>query len=102
MQGVLGHDGSGRDVIYAVPAGDNARLNVVDVASRQLLAAVPLPGASGAGASSSAPTGRCTSRTQQQRPPVPVRPGERAVADLGQPIPGEAYIYGLSAGPDGT
>jgi hypothetical protein len=102
MQGVLGHDGSGRDVIYAVPAGDNARLNVVDVASRQLLAAVPLPGASGAWGIVVGADGRVYVGTYDNAHLYRYDPATGAVSDLGQPVPGEAYIYGLSAGPDGT
>src|SRR5262245_56142509 len=48
MEGAIGRTPDGRDVVYAVPAGENALLNVVDLHSRQLLNTVTLNGAAGA------------------------------------------------------
>ena len=35
MEGAIGRTPDGRDVVYAVPAGENAQLNVVDLHTRQ-------------------------------------------------------------------
>lgn len=102
MEGAFGHEPDGRDVVYAVPAGENAQLNVVDVHSRQLVRAIPLPGAAGAWAITVATDGSVYIGSYINAHLYRYRPETATVTDLGQPIPGESYIYGLTSGRDGA
>jgi hypothetical protein len=102
MEGAIGRTPDGRDVVYAVPAGENARLNVVDLHTRQLLKAVPLPGAAGAWAIVVASDGRVYVGSYSNAHLYRYDPGTGAVTDLGQPIPGESVIYGLTADQNGA
>jgi streptogramin lyase len=102
MEAVLGRDADGSDVIYAVPAGENANLNVVDVHSRTLKRLVPLPGASGTWAITVASDGSVYIGAYSNGRLYRYRPGDSAATDLGQPIPGENFLYGLTAGDDGV
>jgi streptogramin lyase len=102
MQGVLGKDAAGRDAIYAVPAGENAALNVVDAHSRTLEKTVPLPGASGAWAITVASDGTVYVGSYSTAHLYAYHPATDEVADLGQPVAGEQFVYGLTAGDDGV
>lgn len=101
MKGVVGHEPDGSDVVYAVPAGENARLNVVDLHTKQLKRSIPLVGASGSWASTIASDGNLYIGNYGNGHLYRYVPGAATVTDLGQPIAGEAYIYGLTAGKDG-
>jgi streptogramin lyase len=102
MEGAIGKMPDGRDVVYAVPAGENARLNVVDLHTRQLISATPLPGAAGGWAIVVVPNGDVYLGTYANAHLYRYSPGDGTVTDLGQPIPGESQIYGLTADPDGN
>lgn len=102
MEGAVGRTPDGRDVVYAVPAGENARLNVVDLHTRQLLHAIPLQGAAGAWAITVASDGRLYVGTYPNAHLYRYDPGTATVTDLGQPIPGESYIFGLTADLNGN
>ncbi|MFC7547687.1 hypothetical protein [Plantactinospora sp. GCM10030261] len=102
MEGAFGRDSDGSPVIYAVPAGENAALNVIDLTTRTRERTVPLPGASGAWAITVVPDGTVYVGSYDNGHLYRYRPGDEAVTDLGQPVPGETYVYGLSAGPDGS
>lgn len=102
MQSALGRDADGSDVIYAVPAGENANLNVVDVHTRQLKRTVPLPGASGAWAITVATDGSVYVGSYGNGRLYRYLPATASVTDLGQPVAGEQFIYGLTAGDDGV
>lgn len=102
MEGTVGRTPDGRDVVYAVPAGENARLNVVDLHTRQLLHAIPLQGAAGAWAITVASDGRLYVGTYPNAHLYRYDPGTATVTDLGQPIPGESYIFGLTADLNGN
>ncbi|GAB2671155.1 hypothetical protein [Kribbella swartbergensis] len=102
MEGAVGHTPDGRDVVYAVPAGENARLNIVDLHTRQLLNAIPLQGAAGAWAITVASDGTLYVGTYPNAHLYRYDPGTGAVTDLGQPIPGESVIYGLTADQNGN
>jgi streptogramin lyase len=102
MEGAIGKMPDGRDVVYAVPAGENARLNVVDLHTRQLISATPLPGAAGGWAIVVVPNGDVYLGTYANAHLYRYSPADGTVTDLGQPIPGESQIYGLTADPDGN
>lgn len=102
MEGAFGREPDGRDVVYAVPAGENAQLNVVDVHSRQLLRAIPLPGAAGAWAITVASDGSVYVGSYSNAHLYRYRPETGTVTDLGQPIRGESSMYGLTPGRDGS
>ncbi|WP_222853449.1 PQQ-binding-like beta-propeller repeat protein [Fodinicola acaciae] len=102
MKGVVGHDPDGSDVVYAVPAGENARLNIVDLHTKQLKKAIPLPGASGAWAITIASDGNVYVGSYSNGRLYRYSPATGSVTDLGQPIAGEAYIYGLTPGENGV
>ncbi|MEV8378351.1 hypothetical protein AB0P21_36775 [Kribbella sp. NPDC056861] len=102
MEGAFGHEPDGRDVVYAVPAGENAQLNVVDVHSRQLLRAIPLPGAAGAWAITVATDGSVYVGSYSNAHLYRYRPETGTVTDLGQPVPGQSSMYGLTSGRDGA
>ncbi len=102
MEGTVGHTPDGRDVVYAVPAGENANLNVVDLHSRQLLHAVPLPGAAGAWGIVVASDGRLYVGTYPNAHLYRFDPVTATVTDLGRPIIGESFIYGLTADGNGN
>ncbi|HZX03834.1 hypothetical protein, partial [Kribbella sp.] len=102
MEGAVGHTPDGRDVVYAVPAGENARLNVVDLHSRQLLRTVPLPGAAGGWAIVVVPNGDVYLGTYANAHLYRYSPATGEVTDLGQPIAGQSQIYGLTSDPQGN
>jgi streptogramin lyase len=102
MEGTVGRTPDGRDVVYAVPAGENANLNVVDVHSRQLLNTVPLPGAAGAWGIAIASDGRLYVGTYPNAHLYRFDPVTAVVTDLGQPIAAESFIYGLTADQNGN
>jgi hypothetical protein len=102
MEGAFGTQPDGRNVVYAVPAGENAQLNVVDVQTRELIRAVPLPGAAGAWAITVASDGSVYVGSYSNGRLYRYQPGTGAVTDLGQPVAGESFVYGLTAGRDGA
>lgn len=101
MEGAFGHE-NGRDVVYAVPAGEDAKLNVVDLHTRELVRAVPLPGAAGAWGITVASDGSVYVGSYSNGRLYRYRSETGTVTDLGQPIAGESFVYGLSAGRDGV
>lgn len=101
-EGVIGPDHEGRTMAYAVPLGENARLNVVDVATRTLVRTVTLPGASGGHTVAVAPDATVYVGSFYNGRLYRYHPATGTVDDLGQPLPGESYVYGLSIAPDGT
>ncbi len=102
MEGAFGTQPDGRNVVYAVPAGENAQLNVVDVQTRELIRAVPLPGAAGAWAITVASDGSVYVGSYSNGRLYRYQPSTGAVTDLGQPVPDESFVYGLTAGRDGV
>jgi hypothetical protein len=101
MQGVFAADAAGNQAVYAVPAGENAQLNIVDPVTNTLEEAIPLPGASGSWAITAASDGRIYVGSYSNGELYQYDPATDQVADLGQPVPGEQYIYGLTPGLDG-
>ncbi len=101
MRAAFGVDATGRSVMYLVPAGENAALNIIDTHSHQRLAAIPLPGARGSWAITTDPSGVVYIGTYSNAHLYRYDPVTQTVSDLGAPIAGEAQVYGLSSGPDG-
>ncbi len=101
MDSVFGRE-DGRDVVYAVPAGENARLNIVDVHTRELIRTVALPGAAGTWAITIATDLNVYIGSYSNAHLYRYSPATKAVTDLGQPIPGEGVVYGLTAGLNGV
>ncbi|MFW6599171.1 hypothetical protein ACQBAU_01695 [Propionibacteriaceae bacterium Y2011] len=102
MRAAFGHGPTGSPAMYVVPAGENAALNIIDIATGQRLAAHPLPGARGSWAITTAPDGHVYVGTYSQAHLYRYSPTSDTVTDLGAPVPGEAQVYGLSTGPDGS
>ncbi|MET9270754.1 hypothetical protein [Kribbella sp. NPDC003557] len=102
MEGAIGRTPDGRDVVYAVPAGENARLNVVDLHTRELIRTVPLQGAAGGWAIVVTPNGDVYLGTYANAHLYRYSPATGEVTDLGQPIPGQSQIYGLTSDPAGN
>ncbi|OJF09544.1 NHL repeat-containing protein [Couchioplanes caeruleus] len=101
MRGVLGTR-AGRPVWYSVVAGDDARINVVDALTRELVTTTPMRGAAGAWALTVASDGRLYVGTYNSGRFYRFDPANDQLTDLGQPVPEESFVYGLSIGPDGT
>ncbi|MBB6571262.1 hypothetical protein [Kribbella sandramycini] len=102
MEGTVGRSPDGRDIVYAVPAGENANLNVVDLHTRQLLHTVPLPGAAGAWGIVVASDGSLYVGTYPNAHLYRYDPVAGTVTSLGRPIAGESFIYGLTADSNGN
>lgn len=102
MEGAFGKEADGRDVVYAVPAGENAEFNIVDLHSRERLRTIPLAGAAGAWAITVASDGSVYVGTYPNAHLYRYRPETQTVTDLGQPVGGESFMYGLTAGRDGA
>ena len=102
MRAAFGVDATGRSVMYLVPAGENAALNIIDTHTHQRLAAIPLPGARGSWAITTDPSGAVYIGAYSNAHLYRYDPTSQTVSDLGAPIAGEAQVYGLSSGPDGT
>lgn len=104
-------DGAGHDLAFTVMTGAHgvdARLAGINLETTKLVLDLPIPGAMGAwnatstadgtvyigsyNYSDSAVGGRLYSYT----------PGSDQVVDLGSPVPGDTFVYGVSRGPDGS
>lgn len=101
-EGTIGLDHEGRLVAYAVPLGENAQLNVIDVQTRTLVRTVTLPGSSGAHTVVIAPDRTVYAGSFYNGHLYRYHPATGEVDDLGQPVPGETYLFGFSVAPDGT
>ncbi|WP_433006191.1 Vgb family protein [Kribbella sp. CA-294648] len=102
MEGAFGREADGRAVVYAVPAGENAQLNIVDLNTRERLRTIPLAGAAGAWAITIATDGSVYIGTYPNAHLYRYRPETQTVTDLGAPVGGESFMFGLTAGKDGS
>ncbi|MFC7618874.1 hypothetical protein [Microlunatus sp. GCM10028923] len=102
MEGTYGKCPGGSDCVYAVVAGDNTKLNIIDVRSRELIKTIALPGASGGWGATTASDGSIYIGSYNNGRLYRYEPAADRMTDLGQPIPGEGLLYHLVPGPDGT
>lgn len=102
MEGTFAKCPGGSDCTYAVVAGDNTKLNVIDVRTRELIKTVALPGASGGWGATTASDGSVYIGSYNNGRLYRYEPEADRMTDLGQPIPGEGLLYHLVPGPDGT
>ncbi len=102
MEGSYGPCPDGSDCVYAVVAGDNTKLNIIDVHSRELIKTIPLPGASGGWGATTASDGSIYIGSYNHGRLYRYEPQADRMTDLGQPIPGEGLLYHLVPGPDGV
>lgn len=87
MEGTYAKDVNGNDAVYAVVAGDNARLNIVDIRTRALVKSMPLAGASGAWGITTASDGSVYVGTYNDGRLWRYEPQADRLTDLGAPIP---------------
>ncbi|WP_146250279.1 hypothetical protein [Paenibacillus flagellatus] len=94
--------------IYAVVTGnqnDRPIMEVIDVNTEKVTTSVTLPGASvnptGAWAAATATDGTVYLGTYPNGRLYRYVPGESSISDLGQPLPGESYVFDLAVGADG-
>lgn len=102
VQGAYGLDPNGRLLAYAVPSGENAQLNVVDVATNTLVRTVPLPNASGGYGIVVAPDQTLYFGSYYNGTLYRYHPDTGVVDDLGRPIESDTYLFAFSVAPDGT
>ena len=107
VEGAFGTLPDGRFVAYAAPMGENAALNVSTTTfptpAPVSLGTYPMRGASGDSILTTSPTdGSVYIATFYQGRLFRWDPATQAMTDLGQPVSGETYLYGLSTAPDGT
>ncbi len=102
MEGTYGKCPSGSDCVYAVVAGDNTKLNVIDVRTRESIKTIPLPGASGGWGATTASDGSIYIGSYNNGRLYRYEPAADRMTDLGQPIPGEGLIYHLVPGENGV
>ncbi|GAB3738908.1 NHL repeat-containing protein [Microlunatus parietis] len=104
VEGAYGKLPDGTFVAYAPVMGENAELNVTTsvAGTNTLLGKYPMPGASGGPTIAVAPSGVVYVGTYYQGHLYAWDPATKEMADLGQPVAGETYLFGLSIAPDGT
>lgn len=101
MEGAFGKGPHGGDAVYAVVASEQAKLNIVDPRTRELIKAIPLPGASGAWGVTVATDGNVYVGTYYNGHLFRYEPDADRLVDLGQAVSGQGYLYSLVPGPDG-
>jgi len=101
MRGVVGHNAQGQPLLFSVPAGENARLNGVNLVTRELEVDVALPGASGSWAMARATDGSIYVGAYSNGHLYRFQPASGVVSDLGQAAAGVTYLYGVTPGKDG-
>lgn len=107
VEGAFGTLPDGTFVGYAAPMGENAQLNVTSTTfptpAPASLGRYPMPGASGDATIAVSPTdGSVYVGTYYQGHLYRWDPATKEMTDLGSPVAGETYLYGLSTAPDGT
>lgn len=104
VEGAYGTLPDGTFAAYAPVMGENAELNVTTSVNgtNTLLGKYPMPGASGGPTIAVAPDGVVYVGTYYQGHLYAWDPATKEMADLGQPVAGETYLFGLSIAPDGT
>lgn len=103
-------DGAGHDLAYTVMTGAhgvNARLAGINLETTKLVLDLPIPGAMGAWSATSTADGTVYIGSYNYSDSAvggrlySYTPGSDHVVDLGSPVPGDTFVYGVSRGPDG-
>ncbi|MFC7622632.1 PQQ-binding-like beta-propeller repeat protein [Microlunatus sp. GCM10028923] len=104
VEGAYGTLPDGTFAAYAPVMGENAELNVTTSVNgtNTLLGKYSMPGASGGPTIAVGPDGVVYVGTYYQGHLYAWDPATKEMADLGQPVAGETYLFGLSIAPDGT
>jgi streptogramin lyase len=107
VEGAFGTLPDGTFAAYAAPMGENTELNVSSTSfpspAPVSLGRYAMKGASGASIVTVSPAdGSVYIATFYEGRLFRWDPATKQMTDLGQPVAGETYLYGLSAGPDGT
>lgn len=102
MEGTYAKGPNGEDAVYAAVAGDNAKLNIIDVRSRELIKAIPLPGASGGWGYTTASDGSVYVGSYYDGHLFRYEPEADRLTDLGRILPSEGYLYHLVPGENGV
>ncbi|WP_152360113.1 PQQ-binding-like beta-propeller repeat protein [Microlunatus speluncae] len=104
VEGAYGKLPDGTFVAYAPVMGENAELNVTTSVNgtNTVLGHYPMPGASGGPTIAVGPDGVVYVGTYYQGHLYAWNPATKEMSDLGQPVAGETYLFGLSVAPDGT
>lgn len=100
MEGAFATGPHGGDAVYAVVASEQAKLNIADLRTRELIKTIPLPGASGAWGVTVATDGSVYVGTYYNGHLFRYEPDADRLTDLGQAVSGEGYLYSLVPGPD--
>jgi uncharacterized protein YjdB len=100
MRGTFGKE-NGRDKGYTVVVGNPGKLAVVDVKTETVEKLIDLPGATGSWSTVVASDGTVYTGTYPNGRIYKYVPGGSTVEDLGQPVPNQTVIYGLTAGKEG-
>ena len=104
-------DGQGHDMSYSVMVGAHgvdARLAGIRLDNRTLALNIPIPGAMGAWNAHAVEDGTVYIGSYNYADGniggrlFSYTPGADAVVDLGTPAPGDTFLYGVNAGPDGS
>lgn len=102
MQGAaFATDASGRHLLFTAMRGEPAKLLMFDVASGDLLKVMPLKGAQGAWSVTTASDGSIYVGGQSNGHLYRYVPGEEDLVSLGQCLPGQTFVWDLTAGQDG-
>lgn len=107
VEGAFGTLPDGTFAAYAAPMGENTELNVSTTTfptpAPVSLGRYTMQGASGASIVAVSPTdGAVYVATFYEGRLFRWDPATKVMTDLGQPVAGETYLYGLTAAPDGT
>ncbi len=104
VEGAYGTLPDGTFAAYAPVMGENAELNVTTSVNgtNTVLGHYPMPGASGGPTIAVGPDGVVYVGTYYQGHLYAWDPATKEMSDLGQPVAGETYLFGLSVAPDGT
>lgn len=100
--GTVGTMPDGQRVLWSASSGTPAYLNAVDTTTGAPLLSAALPGSSGSYAVEQAADGSVYVGTYGEGRLYRLPPGGTEVEDLGVPVAGEAYIWGIVIAPDGT
>ncbi|MFD2081851.1 hypothetical protein [Actinopolymorpha cephalotaxi] len=104
-------DGHGRDTAYTTLTGGHgfdAHLVGIDLVTTEVTLDIPIPKAMGAWNATSTPDGTVYIGAYNYADPgvnghlYSYTPGADQVVDLGEPVPGDGFLYGVTGAPDGS